>query len=463
MQSRPPFPSLDTRPGRLALAYVIGLALTVGLSVGVFWLGERVFPTRGILPTTPPPETVNLLLHVLLTLAVVIVTARVVGALFQYLRQPPVIGEVVGGILLGPSLVGALWPAAYAFIMPPDVAPLVGVLAQFGVVLYMFIVGLHLDLSVLRTSGRAMVAISHASVAAPFLLGVALALPLFGRLAGEGVGFTAFALFLGVSMSVTAFPVLARILDDKGLQKTRLGILALTCAAVVDVTAWCLLALVVGMTRATMAQALLTLGLTMAYLVVMFAVVRRAVGLAAPFVERAERLDQGGLAAIVVALLLSSLATEVIGIHAIFGAFMLGAVIPHTSRVAEEVTERLEDMVRVLFLPAFFAFTGMRTEIGLMASWQDWAISAAIVAVATAGKLGGTFLAARYVGLGRRMSAALGILMNTRGLVELVVLNIGLDIGVISPRLFTMLVIMALVTTFMTTPLVERLMPVEEG
>jgi Kef-type K+ transport system membrane component KefB len=459
MHSRSTSLSLDANPGRLAVAYLLGMAAAVGLFLGVSWFGERVFAPRGVLAAAATaPETVNTLLHVLLTLAVVIVTARVMGALFHYLHQPPVIGEVVGGILLGPSLLGTVSPAVYEYVLPPDVAPFVGVLAQFGVVLYMFIVGLHLDLRVLRTSGQAMLAISHASIAAPFVLGVVLALPLYAGLAGEGVGFTTFALFLGVSMSVTAFPVLARILSDKGLHKTDLGMLALTCAAVVDVTAWCLLAFVVSMSQATLTGAFITLGLTLVYIAVMFVVVRPAVGLAVPLLEQVERLNQGGLAVIVVALLVSSLATEVIGIHAIFGAFMLGAVIPHTSRVAEEVTERLEDLVRVLFLPAFFAFTGMRTQIGLMASWEDWAFCGAIVAAATIGKFGGTFAAARYVGLPRPESAALGILMNTRGLVELIVLNIGLDIGAVSPRLFTMLVIMALVTTFMTTPVLDVLM-----
>jgi Kef-type K+ transport system membrane component KefB len=386
------------------------------------------------------------------------VTARVVGAIIARQHQPQVIGEVVGGILLGPSLLGAVSPEAYAFLLPADVAPFLGVIAQLGVVLYMFIVGLHLDLGVLRARGHATVAISHASIVVPFVLGCALALALYGSLAGVGIAFTPFALFLGVSMSVTAFPVLARILGDKGLHRTELGMLALTCAAIDDVTAWCLLAFVVSLSQATTVQAFVTLGLTIAYIAMMFAVVRPLVRLTLPWLEPVGRLDQGGLAVIVVALLLSALATEFIGIHAIFGAFLLGAVVPHESRAARDVTERLDDLVRVMFLPAFFAFTGMRTEIGLMATWQDWLFCAGIIAVATLGKFGGSFAAARLAGIGRQDAAALGILMNTRGLVELIVLNIGLDMGIISPRLFTMLVIMALVTTFMTTPLLDLLM-----
>jgi Kef-type K+ transport system membrane component KefB len=364
----------------------------------------------------------------------------------------------VGGILLGPSVLGAVWPEAQRVLLPAESAPFLGVIAQLGVVLYMFIVGLHFDLRILRTSGQATLAISHASIVAPFVLGGALALGLYGGLAGDNIAFTPFALFIGVSLSVTAFPVLARILSDKGLHKTELGMLALTCAAVDDVTAWCLLAFVVSLSQSTIANGVATLVLTVAYIAVMFAVVRPLAARVVPRLERVGRLDQTGLAVIVVALLASALATELIGIHAIFGAFLLGAVIPPESRVAHDITERLDDLVRVMFLPAFFAFTGMRTEIGLLATWQDWAVCAGILVVAIIGKFGGSFVAARLVGIGRHDAAALGVLMNTRGLVELIVLNIGLDMQIISPRLFTMLVIMALVTTFMTTPILDRLM-----
>lgn len=446
-------------PHRLLWFYLAGLTAAVLVFLSISWVGERTLST---FPTGPVKssalQNVDLMLHVLLALAVVIVTARLVGALFHHLHQPPVIGEVVGGVLLGPSLLGAIAPAAYAFLLPPSAAPFLGVIAQLGVVLYMFIVGLHLDLRVLRTSGHATVAISHASIVVPFLLGALLALGLYQPLSPAAVSFTTFALFLGVSLSVTAFPVLARILGDKGLHRTELGMLALGCAAVDDVTAWCLLAFVVSVAQATLMGAFVTLALTVIYIVVMLVAVRPAIEAAMPWFEKFERLNQGGLAVILVGLLLSALATEFIGIHAIFGAFLLGAVIPHTSRVANDVTDRLDDLVRVMFLPAFFAFTGMRTEIGLIQTWDEWMTCGLIVAVATAGKFGGTLVAARFTGLDRTDAAALGILMNTRGLVELIVLNIGLDLGVISPRLFTMLVIMALVTTFMTTPVLDLLM-----
>jgi Kef-type K+ transport system membrane component KefB len=440
----------------LILAYLTTIFTAFALAAAVLWLGPRLLSTSDGQPPRHV-EAAHTMLHVLLALAVVIVTARLLGAVFHYLHQPPVIGEVVGGVLLGPSLFGALFPSAYAALLPAQAAPFLGVISQLGVVLYMFIVGLHLDLRVLRSSGHAALAISHTSILLPFVLGLTLALGLYG-LAGEGSSFTSFALFLGASMSITAFPVLARILTDKDLHRTELGMLALTCAAVDDVTAWCLLAFVVSVARASLADAFFTLALTMAYIAIMLIVVRPIITRAMPLLEKVERLNEGGLAIIFVALLTSAVATEFIGIHAIFGAFLLGAVIPHSSRVTADVTERLDALVRVMFLPAFFAFTGMRTQIGLLAGWHDWLVCAGIVAVASAGKFGGTFAAARYTGLNTLDSAALGVLMNTRGLVELIALNIGLDIGVFSPRIFTMLVIMALVTTLVTTPILDALM-----
>jgi Kef-type K+ transport system membrane component KefB len=448
--------SLSTR--QMALLYAGGIVGAIALFMAVSWIGERTLESRDATPISAAPAGVDMMLHVLLALAVVIVTARLLGAVFTFIHQPAVIGEVVGGIMLGPSLLGAVSPATYAFLLPPETAPFIGVIAQLGVVLYMFVVGLHLDLRVLRSSGRAALLVSHASIVVPFVLGAVLAFALYTDLAGAHVGFTPFALFLGVAMSITAFPVLARILGDKGLQKSELGMLALTCAAIDDVTAWCLLALVVSVSQAALAGAIATLGLTVAYIALMFLVIRPLIARALPFVDKVERLNQGGLAVVFVTLLLSALATEFIGIHAIFGAFLFGAVIPHTSRVAGEVTARMEDVVRVMFLPAFFAFTGMRTEIGLLSTWDDWLLCAVIITVATLGKFGGAFAAGLASGLGRANSAALGILMNTRGLVELIVLNIGLDIGAISPRLFTMLVVMALVTTFMTSPVLDLIM-----
>ena len=399
-----------------------------------------------------------MLVKVLLALTVIIITARVMGALFAKVNQPAVIGEVVGGIFLGPSLLGRLSPELAAVLLPPDAAPFLSVISQLGVILYMFLVGLELDLAVLRTTVARTLVISQAGIVVPFALGALFAVAMFEALAPPGVRFTSFVLFLGVAMSITAFPVLARILGERGLQRTALGTLALTCAAINDAVAWCLLALVVGVMQASPLDAMWTIGLTFVFIAVMLTAGRDIAARAVTALDRSAHIGERSLALVLVAVLLSAVATEFIGIHAIFGAFLLGAIIPHHSRVAAHATERIADIVRVMLLPAFFAYIGLRTEIGLVNGAADWLLCALIIVVATAGKFGGTTFAAKFVGLDWRDSAALGLLMNTRGLVELIVLNIGFDLGVISPRLFTMLVIMALVTTMMTSPLLTLLL-----
>ncbi len=398
--------------------------------------------------------------HLLIALTAVIVVGRIVGRAFTLIGQPPVIGEVVGGILLGPSLLGRISPEAYQFILPPEVAPYLGLVAQLGVILYMFLVGLELNSDRLRGNAHTTIAISHASIVLPFVLGSALALPLYPRLSTNTVPFTNFALFLGVAMSITAFPVLARILSDRGIIRSELGVLALTCAAVGDVTAWCLLAFVVGVVQGNADSAMWIAGATLGFIAFMFVVVRPAVP---RFTRSVYGLPTpgGAIALTLAGVLVASLATEVIGVHAIFGAFLFGAVFPHDSALARTLKQNLENLVTILLLPAFFAFTGMRTEIGLLSGASEWLICGVIIAVATLGKFGGTFVAARVSGLGWRYAAGLGVLMNTRGLMELIVLNVGLDLGVISPTLFTMMVLMALVTTMATTPVLQRLMPAE--
>lgn len=399
-----------------------------------------------------------MLVKVLLALTVIMITARIVGALFARFHQPAVIGEVVGGILLGPSLLGRVAPEIAALVLPADAAPILSVIAQLGVILYMFLVGLELDLAVLETRARTTFAISNASIILPFALGLALAWAIYGDYAPAEVSFLPFALFLGVSMSITAFPVLARILGDHGLQRTPMGMLALTCAAIGDVTAWCLLSLVVSVTEATPRAAIVTFALTAAYIVLMLTAGRALMTRVVARLDRSTRPGEQSLSIVLAAVLLSAVATEFIGVHAIFGAFLIGAIVPHESRMARLAREKIEDVVRVLLLPAFFAFTGLRTQIGLVEGLDDWLMCLLIIAVATAGKFGGATLAARFSGIDWRDSAALGILMNTRGLVELIVLNIGLDLGVLTPRLFTMLVVMALVTTMMTSPILMALL-----
>ena len=403
-------------------------------------------------------QPADLLWHLLLALAAVVITGRVLGRLFRFIGQPPVIGEVVAGIALGPSLLGAVSPDAYAFLLPPAVAPSLGLLSQLGVALYMFLIGVELDTDVLRGQLRATITIAQSSIVVPFLLGAALAVVVAPALAPANVPFMHFVLFMGVAMAITAFPVLARILADTGLTRTDLGRLALTCAAVGDVTAWCLLAFIVGVVQSRQGSALLPSLLTVGYIALMFTLVR-------PVVVRwcrrldAHAIDRDVIAAVIVLALVSALITEWIGIHAIFGAFLMGAVIPHDSRLARALEDRIENLVTILLLPAFFAFAGMRTEIGLIANASGWLTCAAIIGLATFGEFGGTLAAARLAGHEWRTATSLGVLMNTRGLMELIVLNVGLDLGVITPTLFTMMVVMAIVTTMATTPLLGVLVP----
>lgn len=441
----------------ITIGYLVVLVAAIGAMMLILRSGAAlpapVATTTAIVTATAAKS--EPLLSLLIALIAVILTGLALGKLFAYLGQPPVIGEVVAGIVLGPSLLGA---ELSAYLLPLEVAPYLGIIAQLGVLLYMFIVGLELHADLIARRAHATLATSHASIVAPFLLGALLALFLYPRLATNAVPFASFALFLGVAMSITAFPVLARILSDRGLSKSELGVIALSCAAIDDVTAWCLLALVVGVAQTQVGAALAVFGWTALYLAAMLLLVR-------PLLTRllvrwtGPELPRSAIAFIFVALLLSALVTEAIGIHAIFGAFLLGALIPHESAVARTLTHQLTSVVSVLLLPAFFAFTGMRTRIDLVTGWEQWLLCGLIILVAIAGKLGGATLAARFTGLGWRPALALGALMNTRGLMELIVLNIGLDLGIISPTLFAMMVIMALVTTMMTAPLLRWIMP----
>lgn len=415
----------------------------------------------GTTPATSPVTSAHggnaSLSQVLLALVAVIVAARVVGALFRMLRQPPVVGEVVAGILLGPSLLGRVAPGISEAVLPAAVAPSLQIIAQLGVLLFMFMVGLELDTALLRKRTYATLTISHASIVVPFVLGAGAALVVYPRFGLPAVPFDTFALFLGVSLSVTAFPVLARILSDQGLTRTELGVIAISCAAVDDVTAWCLLALLVSVAKASGAEALRTLALTAAYVVVMLTAVRPLVGRLVAKQELRKKVTPDATALVLVGLLLSALASEYAGIHALFGAFLLGAIIPHGSLLGRSLLAKLEDWVVMLLLPAFFAYTGLRTRIDLVSGLESWLFCAGLTLVASAGKFGGSFCAGRLAGLGWRDAAAVGVLMNTRGLMELIVLNVGLDLGVISPTLFAMLVLMAIATTFATTPLLQLL------
>jgi Kef-type K+ transport system membrane component KefB/nucleotide-binding universal stress UspA family protein len=406
-------------------------------------------------------STEDIVWRLLLAATVVIVVARLVGAAFQRIHQPQVVGEIVAGILLGPSVFGHVAPGLSHQVFSPAMLPFLDVLAQVGLIFFMFLIGLELDVRLIRGRGQTAAFVSHVSIIAPFVLGGALALALFPTLGSESGRFTPFALFLGASMSITAFPVLARILTERGIYKTPLGAVTLTCAAVDDVTAWCMLAVVVAIARANGAtSALITIALSASFIAFMVLAVRPALARVARYHEERGTLAGGMLALLFVGILLSALATDRIGIHAIFGAFLFGAIMPQRSELIVELVQKLEDFTVVFLLPLFFAFTGLRTNIGLIGSDPKlWVATGLVLLVAIAGKWGGSSLAAKVMGLGWRESMAVGVLMNTRGLTELIILNIGLDLKVIPPTLFAILVIMALVTTFMTTPLLSVFYP----
>ena len=434
-------------PTRLAPLYAGVLAAAVGVFFLIRSYGETL--SAGEAATAAPAARAmpgsEVLPHIVLTIGAVLLVGRVLSRL---LRQPPVIGEILAGILLGPSLLGADLSAR---LLPPEALPTLNVVATLGVILFMFIVGIELDLGFVARRAPAAVVISHAGIVFPFLLGVMLAVVLYPTLAPQGVTFTIFALFLGVAMAMTAFPILARILTDQGLERTPLGRLALAVAAVGDVTAWCLLAVVVGLVRAEVGGGLWIVGGAIVFIAVMLFGVRPL--LARVYRSWPERMTEGAVVTVFLALFASALIADRIGIHAIFGAFLLGAITPHEGPVARFFERRMRLAVTVFLLPAFFAYTGMRTRIDLVDGIEQWLLCGVIILVATLGKLGGVYAAARATGVAARPAAALGALMNARGLMELIVLNIGLELGVISPALFSLMVLMAVVTTMSSAPI----------
>ncbi|TPW18455.1 MAG: sodium/hydrogen exchanger [Halothiobacillaceae bacterium] len=383
---------------------------------------------------------------------VIVLCAQGCGYALQKLGQPRVIGEILAGIMLGPSLIGAIWPEFSGWIFPQDSLPKLHLMSQIGLVLFMFVVGMEINLGSLRAHAREALLISHMSVVFPFLLGATLAIWLFEGYAASHVSYTIFALFMGIAMSITAFPVLARILMDRGMIKSPLGMMALTCAAVDDVTAWCLLAIIVALAQAgSVGGASYILLFTLIYIAAMLWLVR-------PWIDRligSAELDRRVMVSVLLLLLISALTTELIGLHALFGAFLAGVIMPSREHLRRAIAARIEDVSTLILLPLFFAFTGLRTEIALIDDLQSWLICGLIILVAILGKLGGSALTARWSGMPWADSLVLGALMNTRGLMELVVLNIGYDLGILSAKLFTMMVIMALVTTFMTGPMLN--------
>lgn len=383
----------------------------------------------------------------------IILVARFFGWVFRKIGQPSVIGEIIAGIVLGPSLLGLYFPEFSLTLFPVESLGNLQFLSQIGLILFMFIIGMELDLKVLKNRAKEAVVISHASIVIPFALGIGLSFFVYSKFAPVGVAFLPFALFMGISMSITAFPVLARIVQERGIHKTKLGAIVITCAAADDITAWCILAAVIAIVKAgTFVSSLYVIALAISYVLVMLFVVKPFLKKIGELYGTKNTLNKPVVAIFFLTLIISSYTTEIIGIHALFGAFMTGVIMPDITKFRNLFIEKVEDVSLILLLPLFFVYTGLRTEIGLINDPLLWQVTGLIILVAVIGKFFGSALAAKFVGQNWRDSLTIGALMNTRGLMELIVLNIGLDLKVLSPEVFTMMVIMALVTTSMTGP-----------
>ncbi len=386
----------------------------------------------------------------------IIIVARFFGWMFRKIGQPTVIGEIIAGIVLGPSLLGMYFPEFSNTLFPIASLGNLQFLSQIGLILFMFVIGMEIDLKVLKNKANEALVISHASIIIPFALGIGLAYFVYYRFAPPGIDFLSFSLFMGTAMSITAFPVLARIVQERGLHKTRIGTIVITCAATDDITAWCILAAVIAIVKAgSFVSSFYIMGLALLYVLAMLFVVKPFLKRIGDLYRTKNKLNKPVVAIFFLTLILSAYTTEIIGIHALFGAFMTGAIMPDISKFRAIFIGKVEDVSVILLLPLFFVFTGLRTQIGLINDPYLWKITGFIILVAVMGKFFGSALAAKFVGQSWRDSLTIGALMNTRGLMELVVLNIGYDLGVLTSEIFTMMVIMALVTTFMTGPALD--------
>ena len=397
----------------------------------------------------------------------IVLVARIFGWIFRKIGQPSVIGEIIAGIVLGPSLFGLYFPDMKDALFPVASLGNLQMLSQVGLILFMFVIGMELDLKALKNKANEAVVISHASIVIPFALGIGLSYLIYPNFVPKEIDpitgveafkipFLSFSLFMGIAMSITAFPVLARIVQERGIHKTKLGTIVITCAAADDITAWCILAAVIAIVKAgSFISSLYVIGLAVVYVMAMLFVVKPFLKRIGELYAKKENIKKSVVAIFFLTLIVSSYLTEIIGIHALFGAFMTGAIMPDISKFRNVFIEKVEDIAVILFLPLFFVFTGLNTDIGLLNDAYLWKVTGLIIAVAVVGKFFGSALAAKFVGQNWRDSLTIGALMNTRGLMELVVLNIGLDLGVLTPKVFTMMVIMALVTTFMTGPLLD--------
>lgn len=406
------------------------------------------------LPSAGPARLQNPLAMLLLQVLVIMAVARVLANVLRALHQPRVIGELAAGLILGPSVFERLWPGGFSFMFPDTSLETLRLVGQAGVIMYMFLVGIELNAGDLVRNARSAVAISLFSIVTPFVLGILAAFVLFNGYAPEGVPFTTFALFMGIAMSITAFPVLARILEERGLSATPLGKTALTSAAVGDLSAWILLAFIVATVTAGSSMTFMwTLGFLTAQVLLLTLVVRPLLNRS--FNANSTPLTREHMGMVLGLVVASAVATELLGVHALFGAFLAGTVMPAGTAIRQELRDRLEAPVTVVLLPVFLAFTGIRTEVGLLNDATAWGVCAGIVVTAIAGKLIGSMLAARWTGFRWHDAFVMGALMNTRGLMELVALNVAYELGILSRTLFTMFVVMALVTTAMACPLID--------
>jgi Kef-type K+ transport system membrane component KefB len=392
----------------------------------------------------------------MLQIITIIFSARISSFLFKKIGQPAVIGEITAGILLGPSFLGYYFPEFSHFLFPVASLSNLKFLSQIGLILFMFVVGMELDFKVLRTKAHEALVISHASIIIPFTLGVGFAYFIYSKFAPTGINFLSFSLFIGIAMSITAFPVLARIIQERGISKTKLGTIVITCAAIDDITAWCILAAVIAIVKAgSFVSSLYTIALAIVYIIFMLRIVQPFLKQLGDKYSSKEGLTKPIVAIFFLTLLISGFLSEIIGIHALFGAFLAGVVMPTNVTFRNIFIEKIEDVSSVLLLPLFFVFTGLRTQIGLLNDVYLWEVCGVIIFIAILGKFLGSAIAARFVGQSWKDSFTIGALMNTRGLMELVVLNIGFDLGVLNPQIFAMMVIMALFTTFMTGPALD--------
>ncbi len=392
----------------------------------------------------------------ILQIIVILCFVRLFGWVCQKIGQPTVIGEIIAGIVLGPSLFGAFFPEMSDLVFPASSIGSIKLLSEIGLILFMFIVGMELDLKVLKNRANDAILISHSCIAILFTLGTILSYFIYPYFSYPHVHFVSFALFMGIAMSITAFPVLARIVHERGLNKTPLGAMVITCAAVDDITAWCLLAAVIAIAKAgTFVSSLYVIFFAVVYVGLMFKLVR-------PFLQRVADLQTSKniisksiIGIFFLVLFLSSYLTSIIGIHPLFGAFLAGVIMPPNINFRKLFIDKIEDISLVILLPLFFVYTGLNTRIGLLNDGSLWMVCGIIILIATSGKLIGGAMVSRFIGFDWKSSTTIGALMNTRGLMELVVLNIGYDLGILTPKVFAMMVVMALVTTFMTSPLLD--------